>query len=84
MTRLMMLWDCCNVLGETFKLRPMVMPLHATTNAVCGSTAADFALAASMVMAMLRVLARDVLSEDGTPLLGWEPWLCAVADDARL
>ena len=44
-----------------------------------GSTA-DFALAASIIEAF-RVLARDVLSEDGTPLLGWE-LACAVADDA--
>ena len=31
---------------------------------------------------MLRVLARDVIREDGTPIEGWEAWIAAVADGA--
>ena len=34
MTRLITLWDCCNVLGETFGLKPLVAPLDAIAAAV--------------------------------------------------
>ena len=41
LTRLMTLWDFVNTLGETFKLRPVSMPLHALINAVCGDGAVE-------------------------------------------
>ena len=84
MSRLIMLWDCCNMLGETFKLRPREMPLDAMVNAICGQSAADLALASAVVVAMMRVLARDLISLDGEVTPGWEPWLHATADRALL
>ena len=85
MSRLIMLWDCCNMLGETFKLRPREMPLDAMVNAICGQSAADLALASSVVVAMMRVLARDLISLDNAEVSpGWEPWLHATADGALL
>jgi len=78
MTRLMMMWDFCNLMGETFRLRPLTMPLAALMRAVGGDGPVDASLASSLACCMLRVLARDVVG-----LEGWGMWLRAV-DDAML
>ena len=77
-SRLLMVWDFCNVVGYSFKLKPTTLPYHAMTNAIAGGSAVDEALLGSLSMAMLRVLARDVVGVDG-----WASWVRAV-DDALL
>ena len=87
MFRLLMLWDFCNMFGESFKLKPREMPLDALVNCICGQTATDLALAVSLITSMMRALARDLIHTHLDPpeiMAGWEPWLCACADENLL